>query len=345
MPGSRYWKVRLLDIGELLTICGITNSLVTCGPRTGHRNGGRHRKQLCNRQAGTLQQCDSATHSTHRNRQNSRGKRQVRTCPIRITGCWAIVSVLLVLNPAFAENTRSLDPGSGLRKSCAGMGGDCRNVAIPDHVKTYFTLGVMHSQGLGADRDPARAAEWFGRAAELGHPEAQYLLGAMYEEGRGVPLDDSAAASWYRKAAAQGHIVAQYNLGVMLVEGRGVKTNDTDAVSWLQRAAEQGSPDAQNVLGILYSRGQGVEANDEQAAHLFRLAAEQGNPDAQNNLGLLYRNGRGVEISPVRAKAWLKLAASNGHQGATRPLEEIEKQMSATENAEAEQLFEALQAR
>ncbi len=63
-------------------------------------------------------------------------------------------------------------------------------------------LGNIYANGLGVERDPVKGAEYYKRAAGLGHVQAQLSLAGMYERGDGVPVD-LARATQLREAAAQ----------------------------------------------------------------------------------------------------------------------------------------------
>ena len=58
--------------------------------------------------------------------------------------------------------------------------------------------------GTGVAKDYAKAAEWFGRAAEKSNAAAQYNLGILYYNGQGVPKDDRLAYKWISAAAENG---------------------------------------------------------------------------------------------------------------------------------------------
>ena len=51
-------------------------------------------------------------------------------------------------------------------------------------------IGVMYALGLGVERDPERAFEWYLRSSLKGHPGAQSGLGWYYELGLGMPAPD-----------------------------------------------------------------------------------------------------------------------------------------------------------
>jgi len=59
-------------------------------------------------------------------------------------------------------------------------------------------IGVMYALGLGVERDPERAFEWYLRSAMKGHPGAQSGVGWYYELGLGMPAPDLVRAYlWY----------------------------------------------------------------------------------------------------------------------------------------------------
>ena len=92
-----------------------------------------------------------------------------------------------------------------------------------------------------AKKSAEKAAEWWLKAAELGHVSAQFNMGSMYAQGRGVPQDELLAAKFYELAAKQGDTEAQVNLGVLYDKRR----EDGRAFDWWLKAAERGDPEAQ----------------------------------------------------------------------------------------------------
>ena len=95
-----------------------------------------------------------------------------------------------------------------------------------------------------------------------------------------VPKDFKAAAEFFEKAAVVGHKNAQYNLGILYYTGKGVDKNLRKAFSWFQKAAQQGHTLAEFNLGYLYYSGAGVAKNDVLAYRLFSAAAAKGNTKA-----------------------------------------------------------------
>ena len=69
-------------------------------------------------------------------------------------------------------------------------------------------VGYFYLEGLGVEKNLAKAFEWSKRGAEHGDRDAQYNLGCFYEEGTGTDADLGQAKYWYRQAAKQNHDLA-----------------------------------------------------------------------------------------------------------------------------------------
>ena len=66
-------------------------------------------------------------------------------------------------------------------------------------------IGVMYALGLGVERDPVRAFEWYLRSAMKAHPGAQSGVAWYYEVGLGMPEPDLVRAyMWYVLSAIGG---------------------------------------------------------------------------------------------------------------------------------------------
>lgn len=168
--------------------------------------------------------------------------------------------------------------------------------------------------------DYQTAFKLFFPLASNGEASAQNNVGNMYGKGLGVPKNDTEAANWYRKAAELGHTLAQYNLGNMLKTGLGVEKDELEAVAWYRKAADSGLPPAQYDLAVMYDSVKGVFGDDAEAAKWYRKAADQGFAMAQNNLGVMCVVGRGVSTNQAEALRWFRKAAEGGDMAAHQNL-------------------------
>ena len=201
----------------------------------------------------------------------------------------------------------------------------------------------------------SKSAEWFQKAAMLGHPKAQYQLGLYHQFGIGVEKDGLKAVDWYQKSAAQDNIEAMANLGeIYFAGGLGVPKNTSIAIRWYLKAAERGDEQSAYRLFILYSEGIEVQRDNRTAMYWLGKVAAQGIADAQQAMGSIYAGNDGelfprtsfpVEPDNVLSYAWLNLAASRVDSDkdssaalALKQRDAIRRRLSAGELVEAERL-------
>ncbi len=164
--------------------------------------------------------------------------------------------------------------------------------------------------------------------ANLGEIGAQYQLGRSYLSGKGAERNPRKAAYWFGKAARAGDVVSQRILATMFFSGTGVRKAPAHALKWFREAAENGDPLAQTALADMYYRGIGMHRPDLKKAWRWMLAAARnGDPMAQYRVGLMLRDGRGTRRDLSRAFVWLHVAALNTTNAALR--EKIEKEREA----------------
>src|SRR5262245_48639559 len=84
---------------------------------------------------------------------------------------------------------------------------------------------------------------------------------------------------------------------------------------------------------VAYNRGDYMPA-----VKLFRPLAQAGNAKAQNVMGVMYHKGEGVARSSAKAFMWFSLAAKKGDAQAKTNLQQVTKEMSSAEMAQAKQM-------
>ena len=92
----------------------------------------------------------------------------------------------------------------------------------------------------------------------------------------------------------------------------------------------------------MYANGEGVLKDDKAAVKWYRRAAEQGYADAQFNLGVMCHTGDALPKDYVAAYAWYSLAAFDGDEIGAESRDEVAKQMTPEQIAEANKLFNEL---
>lgn len=84
----------------------------------------------------------------------------------------------------------------------------------------YYLLNpIGSSKKIINERDAARGAYWYLRAAINNHAMAQYKIGVCFEIGKGVEKDARQAINWFRKSAKNGNAEAQLKLGDYFRDG------------------------------------------------------------------------------------------------------------------------------
>ena len=192
-----------------------------------------------------------------------------------------------------------------------------------------YNLGVMHARGEGGPKEPAKAMQFYRRAAAAGNANAMTNLASHYYYGDGVEKDEAEAARLYGLAARAGIPLAQRYYGVMLIKGMGVEQNVAEGADWLMQAAlrgdelsgenlvsllkpqvEKGHTGATHVLGMMYLQGvAGVEKDQQAGLGLLERAAAAGHETSQKALAQVYREGLfGVPKNAEKASRWAEAA-------------------------------------
>lgn len=90
------------------------------------------------------------------------------------------------------EALRALEAGD-----CRRAGDEVNKGIDRDDAQAYFVAGLLLDASGCTRNDPAKAARYYQRAAELGDRNAPDLLGLLHGTGRGVQQDYGAAYRWY----------------------------------------------------------------------------------------------------------------------------------------------------
>ncbi len=159
--------------------------------------------------------------------------------------------------------------GEGVKADPQAARSLLEQAAQKNHAGALHELGMLDIEG--ELQNPARAADFFARAAGLGNAESTYALALLYKAGRGVTADKSKAAVLMKRAADLDLVAAQIEYAIMLFNGDGTSKDEAAAARLFMKAAKTGNPIAANRLARLYVTGRGVERNLNQAMqwHLF----------------------------------------------------------------------------
>ena len=210
--------------------------------------------------------------------------------------------------------------GDGVEKDYAKAAKWFQKAADNNHTKAQFELAKLYLNGLGVDQNDAESVELLITPATKGNDQAQYLLGTLYLEGKGTEKNTSQAIDWLREAADQQHTKSLLLLANLYYQGNEVDKNIPESKKWLQQAVDLGVIEAEDLLAKITEDEQNarrlVELKKSPALR-YRTAAEKGDIDAQFTLGNSYLKGEnGLKKDSHEAVKWFKKAAEQSHANA-----------------------------
>ncbi|MCX7288225.1 MAG: tetratricopeptide repeat protein [Rhodobacterales bacterium] len=175
-------------------------------------------------------------------------------------------------------------------------------------------VGVMYDLGLGTAADPAKALQWYEKAAAQGFPQAFHNLGNVHDRGElGVPEDDVMARDYYSRAVAQDFGPSFGNLAIMLREGEGGPVDMELAVALLERGIALQDAQSTAELAFMLAVGKGVPVDMVRARTLYKRAAAQGVDWAARDYGEMLELAEGGATDLPTALDYYKQAAALGN--------------------------------
>jgi len=136
--------------------------------------------------------------------------------------------------------------------------------------EAQYHVGMMYNNGIGTQKDPRQAFEWFQKSAASNDPLGAYKLGCYYDgQGAGIVTSDSDEALKYKLISAKaGYALAQHDVAI-LYDRRG---NSEEALKWWKMAGDQGFPGALYSLSRSYSAGKGAPKDLSLSYAYFKLS-------------------------------------------------------------------------
>ena len=117
--------------------------------------------------------------------------------------------------------------------------GECFRIAAERGLDwAMYNYATALALGDGVTEGKPGALAWFEKAAALGNAKAVNHIGSFHEDGWVVERDMAKAAEFYARAAAGGDFRGAFNHARMLLDAGQVD----EARGWLREAAETGTP-------------------------------------------------------------------------------------------------------
>ena len=136
--------------------------------------------------------------------------------------------------------------------------------------EAQYHVGMMYNNGIGTQKDPRQAFEWFQKSTASNDPLGAYKLGCYYDgQGAGIVATDSTEALKYKLVAAKaGYALAQHDVALLYAK----QENFEEAMKWWKLAGDQGLPNALYNLSGLYFQGKGAPKDLSLAYAYFKLS-------------------------------------------------------------------------
>ena len=136
--------------------------------------------------------------------------------------------------------------------------------------EAQYHVGMMHNNGIGTQKDPRQAFEWFQKSTASNDPLGAYKLGCYYDgQGAGIVAFDADEALKYKLVAAQaGYSLAQHDVALLYVK----QENFEEAMKWWKLAGDQGHPKSLYSLSGLYFQGKGAPKDLSLAYAYYKLS-------------------------------------------------------------------------
>lgn len=177
--------------------------------------------------------------------------------------------------------------------------------------------------------------------ANNGNPEAQYHLGMFYNNGMGTQKDTAKAFELFEKSASSGDPLGNYKLGCYYSgQGKNIVEKDIKkALEYKLVAAKAGYALAQHDVASMYYQNKEID----NAIMWWKKSADQGYPDSIRSLFTIYHEGKVVQKDIISAYMYLKIIERNTgqkHQSEIqKKLIEIESELSQTQLEQAQNLL------
>lgn len=189
--------------------------------------------------------------------------------------------------------------------------------------------------------DPVAAIGWFNIAANAGFGPASNMLGRCYHFGHGVEKDLARAAAHYEKAAALGDQWGRYNLGILALRGLGIRADRPKAFALFREAAHKGHAKSMNLYARFLEEGWEVPQDRQEALIWYKRSAEQGDYRGQHNYATALSEAGLVEdalawwrravqdrdITPDILQAMKRSLTALGREGDTTLLADVDRKL------------------
>ncbi len=168
-----------------------------------------------------------------------------------------------------------------------------------------FSAGYDYDAGVGVQKDPAKAGEFYKKGCKLKNGSSCFNLAVL----QGAQGQAGKALESYRKACDLKEAAGCTNLGSMYGSGEGTIVDQVTASAFYAKACElENGLGCANLGAMYYNGGEGLEEDLPRAARLFMKGCDLGASIGCQYLGEMYRDGEAVKQNFPLASMYLEKA-------------------------------------
>ncbi len=175
----------------------------------------------------------------------------------------------------------------------------------PEDSTALYWLGYMQQNGQGTAANAPAGIALLEQAAQMGNAWAYSQLFKTYAQGIGTEKDEARAITYAQKLADSGQDgLMAYATALAYLNGQGVEKNEELGQKYLDMAAAANIPDAIFLKG----RRLQLAGKPAEALPFYTQAASMGQESAVIELALMLLYGEGVEKDEARGLSYLQTA-------------------------------------
>ena len=205
----------------------------------------------------------------------------------------------------------------------------------------FYKIGMMYKNGLGTEKDIAKAVDYFKRSALMDNKNGLYEYGKTLISSDYEKRDVEKGLSYLRKAIEYGNINAKRFYAMQYISGENIDQDIDTGLKMLHEEADKNeaadTPSALCLGRLYFKNDYGIPLDIDKAEYYAIRAEKGGNEAAWYLLGKIYSDSNSNKYDIEKAITYFKKSAKCGDPNAQYQLGKI--YLSADDKRTAYQYF------
>ena len=205
----------------------------------------------------------------------------------------------------------------------------------------FYKIGMMYKNGLGTEKDIAKAVDYFKRSALMDNKNGLYEYGKTLISSDYEKRDVEKGSSYLRKAIEYGNINAKRFYAMQYISGENIDQDIDTGLKMLHEEADKNeaadTPSALCLGRLYFKNDYGIPLDIDKAEYYAIRAEKGGNEAAWYLLGKIYSDSNSNKYDIEKAITYFKKSAKCGDPNAQYQLGKI--YLSADDKRTAYQYF------